>query len=883
MGARLRALLRRVSLLRRRAELDRDLDEELRFHLEMEAERAEASGASPQTARREARLRLGNPDRLREDSRAIFGFPRAEALARDLRLAARRLRRAPGFTAAAVATLALGIGATTALFAVVDAVVLRALPYPEAERLVAIVETDDGRRSSVAPANIADYRTGAIESLAAWHFVETDLSEGGRPEALFGHAVGADFFTVLGKGPVLGRAFLPEEDREGGPRVVILSDGLWRSRFAADPAIVGRTIRLDRQPALVVGVMPPDFVAPGGMAGRTVSLLVPAAFPAELLANRGDHETNLVARLRPGASVAQARAELRDVSERLARGFPNTNRQIRAEAVPLDRDLTRSVRGSMLLLLGAVLAVLGVACLNVANLQVVRALSRGREIAIAAALGADRARLATGLVVESLLLALLGGGAGLVLARVLLDGLKALAPAGTPRLDAAALDWRVLAVALAATVATGLAFGLLPALTATRARPFAFLAGGRDPSSRAVLRWRGALVSAQVALALALLVAAGLLVRSMARLHAVPLGFETGRVVAARVNLPEAHYPDPARRLAFFEELERRLAARPGVEAVAFANALPLRGGWSTGIEIEGRVPPRALGPGRRAFDDADAQAVSPGYFHALGIPHLAGRGFEPGDREGAPYVALVNEDFARRYSPERSALGRRLRRGDKAPWVEVVGVVGSLRRDGRDGELNPQVYLPAAQTGLYPVRLADVALRGTGGMEALAGLLRAEVTALDPEQPLSRVMSLDEALERGASERRFGLALFSGFALVALVLTLVGIYGVAAYAVSQRTAELGVRIALGADRGRIVRLVARDVLLQVGTGLAIGVVLAYAGSRALSGLLFEVGPTDPGTYALVPPLLALAGLLAAAGPALRATRVDPVAALRCE
>jgi putative ABC transport system permease protein len=314
------------------------------------------------------------------------------------------------------------------------------------------------------------------------------------------------------------------------------------------------------------------------------------------------------------------------------------------------------------------------------------------------------------------------------------------------------------------------------------------------------------------------------------------------------------------------------------VEAVAFANALPLRGGWSTGVEVEGR--PRA---DARNLDDADAQAVSPGYFHALGIPHLAGRRFERGDREGAPYVALVNEDFARRYSPERGVLGRRFRRGGKAPWIEVVGVVGSLRRDGRDGDQNPQIYLPAAQTGVYPVRLADVALRGDGGAEALAALLRAEVTGIDPEQPLSRVMSLDEALERGDSTRRFGLALFSGFALVAVALTLVGIYGVAAYAVSQRTAELGVRIALGADRRRILGLVARAVLVQLGAGIAAGVGLAWLTARALSGLLFEVAPTDPGTYTLVPPLLALAGLLAAAGPALRATRVDPVAALRCE
>ena len=879
MGARFEALLRRLSLLRKRPELDRELEEELQSHLAMEADAARARGESENEVLRAARLKLGNPDRLREESRAVFGFPRLEALARDASLAARRLRHAPGFTLAATATLALGIGANSALFALVDAVLLRALPYPQAERLISIVESNGGERNAIAPANIADYRTAAVESLAAWHFVEVDLSEGGRPEGLFGHAVSADFWSVLGTGPVLGRAFLPEEDSEAGPRVVILSDGLWRSRFGADPAILGRTIRLDRQPHQVVGVLSPDFAPPAGMAGRTISLYVPAAFPAELLANRGDHETNLVARLRHGASLDEARAEIRAVSERLAQSFPDTNREVRAELVPLDRDVTRDVRRSLLMLLAAVAAVLAIACLNVANLQVVRALSRERELAVSTALGAARGRLAAGLVVESLVLASLGGAAGVGLAYWLLAGLKALAPAGTPRLALAAIDARVLAFTLVVTLATGVLFGLLPAFTATRARPSALLAtGAREQGSRSVLRWRGALVTAQVALALALLVAAGLVIRSMARLNAVPLGFETAHVVAARVKLPEAHYPDAARRLAFFEELERRLAARPGIEAVAFANALPLRGGWGTGIEVEGR--PVA---GRDRMDQADAQAVSRGYFRTLGVPLLKGRGLEDVDREGSRFVAVVNEDFARAYAGGESVLGKRFRRGEKAPWIEVVGVVGSLRRDGQDADSVPQIYLPAAQTGIYPVRLADVALRGGGDPNALAALLRAEVAALDPEQPISRVMTLDEALARNVAARRFGLALLAGFAVVALLLTLVGVYGVAAYSVGQRVPELGVRIALGADRGTILRLVVSDVLRQLLLGVGVGLVLALAATRALGGLLFQVAPTDPGTFALIPLLLLLAGLLAALGPALRAARVDPARALRCE
>ncbi len=878
MIPRLAAIVTRLRLLLRRDQLDRELDDELRFHVEMNARQERAQGASDAEAQRAARLRLGNAARLREESRAVFGFPRLESLARDASLAMRRLRRAPGFTLAAIATLALAIGANTALFALVDAVVLRPFPYPEPERLVALVEHAHGSRSAVAPGNIADYRVPAFESLAAWHFDEKDLSDGGRPETLFAHEVTHDFFAVLGTGPMLGRAFLPEEDREGGPAVVIITDGLWRARFGADPAILGRSIRLDRIPHQVVGVLPADFSPPAGMSGRTVSLYVPAAFPAELVANRGDHETNLVARLKRGASIDAARAEIRAVSERLGRDFPETNREVSAEVVPLDRDVTRAVRGSLLLLWGCVAAVLAIACLNVANLQVVRALARQREMAITKALGASRGRLVSGLLVESLLLALVGGVIGMALARGLLAGLVALAPAGTPRLDAAALDGRVLGFTLFLTLATGVIFGLVPALTATRAMPTAALqTGGREHSSRAVLRWRAALVTGQVALALVLLLTATLVVRSMQRLNAVALGFETERVVAARVKLPQLRYPDAPRRLAFFEELERRLSARPGVESVAFANALPLRGGWGTGVEIEGRTSTNPRG------DDADAQAVSLGYFRALGIPHLAGRSLQEGDREGAPYVAVVNEDFARLYSPGASVVGKRFRRGSQAPWIEVVGVVGSLRRDGQDAELTPQIYLPAAQTGIYPVRLADVAVRGTGGTGALAALVRAEVEAIDPEQPISRVMSLDEALARNVAQRRFGLALLSGFALTALLLTVLGIYGVAAYAVGQRTPELGVRMALGADGGRILGLVVRSVLGQVIAGIAIGLPLAFFATRALGGLLFEIAPHDPATFALVPLVLLTAGLAAALGPARRAMRVDPVAALRWE
>lgn len=879
-GGGLAGLWRRLGLAPRRARLECEIDEELRFHLEMSAQAAREVGVSEDSALRAARLRLGNPDRLREETRAAVGFPHAEALWRDLALAARRLRRAPGFTLAATLTLALGIGANAALFALVDAVLLRPLPYPEPERIVSIWETEDGDRGTLAPANVADYRVPAFDALSPWASRDMDLSGAGPAEALSGEAVGADFFGVLGSGPTLGRAFLPEDLREGGERVVILADTLWRSRFAGDPGVLGRSIRLDREPHRVVGVLPPGFVTPGGLgSARPVSFLVPLVFPAALLANRGDHEVKAVARLRRGAAEDDARVQLAAVSRRLAAEFPATNRTVRAEAARLDADVTRHVRGSLLLMLAAVGALLAIACLNVANLQFVRALGRQRELAISAALGAARGRLVAGLLVESLLLAGLGGVAGAALARVLVAALKALAPATTPRLAEAALDARVLGVGLLATLATGVLFGLLPAWHASRVRPAALLrTGERHLASRAVLRWRSALLTTEVALALVLLVGAALLVRSVARIQAVDVGFETRHVIAAQVKLPDSLYPDAGQRLRVFEELERRLSALPGIEAVAFANRLPLRGGWSTGVETEATAA-----QGRAQFQDTDAQAVSPGYFKTLGIALLRGRGIEAGDREGAPYAAVVNEEFARRFFPGGEVLGRRFRRGPGTPWITAVGVVASLRREGSSGERNPEIYLPAAQTGLYPVRLADVAVRGTGDEASLAATVRAEVAGLDPEQPISRVMSLEAALARDLEPRRFGLALLSGFAALALLLTLVGIYGVAAYSVAQRAPELGIRLALGAERGGILRLVMGDVLRSVVVGIAIGLGLALLAAQALRGLLFEVGPRDPGALAGAALLLALAGLLAAWFPARRAARIDPVAALRSE
>lgn len=799
--------------------------------------------------------------------------------ANDLRYAIRSLRKSPSFSIVTILTLALGVGVNVAIFSIVDAVVLRPLPYRDADRLISIWEARGPARMSVAPANLADYRQArSFSGLAGLAARSRNLTTTDRPETLQGEEVTANYFSVLGVTPALGRGFTEDDTTEHSARVVVISDGLWRARFGADPAIVDRSIDLDGEPYQVIGVMPPAFrgIFDIVSADRR-TLWLPAIYPADLLANRGDHEIRVIGRLAPGATVESSKAELTVISEALAAAYPETNGEIRTGAQPLGDDIVRNVRTSLLALLLTVGLILTIACVNVANLFLARGVARRREIGVRFALGASRARVVSALMAESLLLAGAASVVGAVLAVWLHQWLIAAAPPGIPRLDAAGLDARTLVYAGLVAVFTGLIFGSIPAWQTGHSRPADALAGsGRVVAGASVMRWRNALMVAQVALSAILLVGAGLMVKSLVRLNGVPLGFDPERVVALRIVLPERRYPTADDRLRFFQDLEERSARIPGVESVGYANNLPLRGGWGSGFAIVGTA----------ASDgglEADFQAVSPGYFRTLGITRAGGRLLTPDDTRATAPVAVVSHLFERRFLEGGSAIGRQIRRGPNAPLITIVGVVDDVRRDGRTSELQPQVYLPAAQTTIYPVRLADFAIRtATNPIDVVPGV-RSAVWSIDAEQPISNVRTLGDILLAGSADRRFQAVLFTLFALLALVLASVGTFGVVSYVVTQRTPEIGVRLALGASsQGIYLWLVGRTMLI-VAAGAVIGLAAARSLVRFVTTLLFDVTGGDVGSYVLAAGALLAVAFLASVGAARRAASIDPTQALRYE
>jgi len=801
----------------------------------------------------------------------------------NIRYTLRLLRKSPGFTAIAVATLALGIGANTAVFSVVDAVMLRPLPYSAPERLVSLWETNDrrpGARSTVAPANLVDYvrDTRSFDGLAGVDTISKSLTKAGPPEQLTGESITWNLFAVLGVSPAIGRSFLPEEDRPGREHVVILSDALWRARFAADRSTVGRTITLNGEPYDVVGIMPPSF-QPVTQIGATpaIAFFVPAAYPDELLNNHGDHEIRVVGRLKPGVTLEQGRADLLAVSTALEQRLPDTNTGVRARIAPLNADIVRNVRTSLLMLLGAVGLVLLVACVNLANLLIVRAIGQRHDVAIRIALGASRAQIAIDLLTRGLVLAALGGAAGLLCGVWTRDALVAMAPASIPRLDLVAVSPRVLGATAAISLLTGVLAALLPAIQISRRDASSSLRATEVNASgaRSIMRWRGSLMAAEVAAAMVLAIGAGLLVRSLAHLNAIDLGFETDRVLTLMVRLPDAKYKDQRARAAFFEALTPKIQAIPGVRQAAFANQFPMRGGWGSGFTMIGGQPEDR---------DADFQAVSPAYFAALGIPLVRGRLIEAGDRDGAPHVAVVSQTFVREFAGARDPIGQQFTRGGPgSPVVTIVGVVGEVRRDGKEAKLTPQVYLPAAQTDVYPVRLASVAVRADGDPHALVPAIQKAVWSIDPDQPLTGVRTLDEVLAASAAQRRFNMTLLASFAALAVVLALIGVYGVIAYSVAQRTREIGIRVALGATRSDVVALVVRAGLGWSLVGVGVGLAGALGLSRLISGLLFGVTANDPLTFAAIAVAMLGVALGATYIPARRAATVNPIAALRAE
>ena len=805
-------------------------------------------------------------------------------LLQDLTYATRTLASRRGFTVVAALTLALGIGATAAVFSVVDAVLLRPLPFTEPDRLamVWVDNTRMGIRTDITSwPSYQQWRTSAaFAEMAGFAPSRSNLTGEGDPERLSGALIQPGFFEVLGVSPARGRSFTAEEGEEGNDQVVILAHGLWERRFGADPGIVGTSILLDGQSHEVVGIMPPGFDFP-----QETELWQPLAPGQDLREARGSFWLYVVGRLAPDATVERAQAELDAVVARLQREFPDAYGGYGVWVQPMTDHLVGDVRPALVVLSGAVAFVLLIACANLANLLLARAAGREREIAIRSALGAGRGRMVRQLLTESVLLALVGGVGGVLVALWGVRALKALAPPDLPNLAAVAVDGRVLAFTFAVSVATGIAFGLVPALQVSRPRFSESLKEGRQGTGGGLRgrRTRRALVVAEVALALVLLVGAGLLLKSLARVLAVEPGFDPQRSLAVSVALSGERYEEPGRVLAFYDALLERVRGLPGVESAGAVSTVLLGElARSAGISVEGKPAPP---PEQRI--EVTIDAVTPGVFRALGTPLLAGRDVAETDRADALPVAVINHAMARRFWPGEEPLGKRFKFGgpdSQSPWRTVVGVVGDARRTALEQEPRPSAFLAQAQVEDPAMTLV---VRAAGEPEDLARSVAREVRATDPTQPVVRIATLAELLGERLAPRRFSAFLLAVFSGLALVLAAVGVYGVVAYAVAQGTREIGVRMALGARASDVLRQVLGQgvglVVIGVAIGCAAAWLLTFTVTRTFSGLLFGVAATDPATFAAVAALLMLVAVAASFVPARRAARTDPAVAMRSE
>jgi putative ABC transport system permease protein len=805
----------------------------------------------------------------------MWGWSWLEHLVQDIRYGLRTLAKNPGFTAVAILTLALGIGANTGIFSVINAVLLRPLPFPHADRLVQIWETDRRRgldRGVVSAYNFRDWQSQSQDfaAMAAYGYDHFSLSGGESPIGLRGLRVSADYFRVFGGRPQLGRDFLPNEDQPGAGYVAVISYAAWENYFGRDPRIVGKRITLDGESYTVIGVMPSDF----GLPGSRIEIWITPAFDLKKL-SRGHGGLFAVGWLKPGITLAAAQSEADTIALRLAQQYPDTNRSSGILLVPLQEEIVGNTRPALLVLWGAVGFVLLIACANVSSLLLARGVARRKEFAVRSALGAGRARLVTQLLVESLLLAVAGGLLGLAFAHW---GISAIVRrAAVPRAQGVALDAHVLGFTSLLTLLTGIFFGLAPAFASSSTDLNSAL-GKADSSIDAGVRgvWlRRGLAAGEVALSLVLLASAGLLIKSLWLLGRVNPGFNAMNVLGVRLSLPESKYPTGLERAEAFKGVIEHLAVVPGVESVAGVNDLPFSGSrTSSSFDIEG-VPPGSRDEARQA----DRRDISPGYFKAMGIPLLKGRWFNDGDNADAPLVAIINEDLARKYWPVRDPMGQRLKIYDK-DW-EIVGVVGNVKLLDLTQENTPEIYLPYTQSGSPPWMFFAVRSRVEVG--SVIASVRNAVREVVPDEPLYDVRTMEERLAASTAPRRLNAWLLGIFAALALVLSAVGTYGVIAYSVAQRTREFGIRMALGAERGDVVRLVLGQgfglTLLGVGTGLA-----GAAGlTRYLSSLLYGVRPNDALTFATVGVLLTAVALLACYIPARRATKVDPMVALRYE
>lgn len=801
----------------------------------------------------------------------------------DIRYAIRQLFKNPGFSIIAIVTLALGIGANTAIFSVVNAVLLRPLPYAHPEQLVQVFGTQSQlAEAPCSPANFLDWkeRNEAFAGIAAYTNEGYNLTGSNTPERLRGTRVSADFFSLLGVQPILGRAFTAEDDQEGRDEVVILSHQVWQRRFGSDPSIIGRSLLLNNKNRTVLGVMPARF----SFGDSRIDLWTPIAFSAEEKTTRDTNYIYVVARLKPGVTFDKAQAHMSMLARQQAEQHPKTNTSVGVGLKTLADQLVGDVRPMLWVLLGAVAFVLLISCGNVANLLLARATDRQKEIAIRSALGASRSRVIRLLLTESVLLALIGGSLGLLLAVWGIDLLVSLKPTNLPRLEEIGIDAPIFGFTLALSLLTGTAFGLVPALQISKTDLNETLKESSRSASggRARHRVRSLLVISEVALSLVLLIGAGLMIRSFARLLAVDPGFKPDHVIIANIALPTSKYSKTEQQTDFFEQLMDRVRALPGVQYAAVVNDLPLYGSNSTGFDVEGRPP---YLPGHRPL--IDFRSASPDYFRAMGIPLLKGRAFTPSDTAHSPPVVIVNETMVRKFFGNEDPLGKRIGLSAPKDWREIVGVIGDIRTHGLDAEVRPESFVPIFQNapGYLTGTISSMSLvaRTASDPSALAATIRGQVQALDKDQPVTSVTTLEEYVAESVAQRRFNMLLLGVFAALALILATGGIYGVIAYSVSQRAHEMGIRIALGAHARDIFKLVISQAMLLTIIGIGIGLLGAFALTRLMTSLLYQVSPTDPFIFAALTLLLAFIGLAASYLPARRATKVNPIVALRYE
>jgi len=878
-----------------RRRIEREMDEEVAFHLQARIDQLVQRGLSPEAARAEALRRFGSLDDARRrlhasathKERHMHSRERIDALRRDCRQTLRSLRRSPGFVIVTVLTLAIGIGANSAVFGLVSAVLLRTPPYADPSRLVMLWQRlpaiGEGRFGA-SPPEYVDYRerNRVFSGIAGYSNLDLDLTGDGAPERLQAARVTSTLFPTLGVKPLLGRAFLPGEDRPGGAKAVVLSYGLWQRRFGGDAAVLGRVMRLDEQSYTVVGVMPRGFEFPwqGTPLSDRAELWIPMAFtPAELKARAESYDVRMVARLRPGATMAQARADIDRIVAEMRHEHPDIyagNVQTQATVEALVSDASESVRPLLLTLLGAVGFVLLIACANVANLLLARAVARQRETAVRRALGASAGQVVRNALIEALLLAGAGGAAGLALAYSIVSLIRSLGPATIPGLTQAHIDARVLAFTACLALVTALVCGLAPALRSTRQdAQDALKQGGRlAGGGRERHRLRGALVVLEAASAMVLLVGAGLLIHSFVRVLMVPPGFDPDGVVIARTTFDRNRYPSDEQRRVAEHAIIDRLASLPGVTAVGLTTHIPLADERQIGFRVEGRDP--------NEYHWAANALVGDDYFRAMRIQLRRGRTFSAQDTPDAPAAAVINETMAREYWPNSDPVGRIVLWGDRK--LTIVGVVGDVRVSALDAPVQPTIYNSVFQVASGASHFAVFVVRTSAAAPAtMVGAIRQAIWTVDRGLPVFGGTTLRDVVSRSLAARRFVVWLLAGFAVTALALAVVGLYGVLSYSVVQRTPELGVRMALGARPGDVSRLVVRSGLRLAGAGIIIGTFAAAGAGMAIARLLFGVRPLDPVTYLTAAIALLGISLLASYAPARRASRLDPVIALRAE